>query len=188
MTAMNFTRLSIPDLVLIEPRRMEDARGVFCETFRADLFNAAVGEVAFVQDNFSRSAIKGTVRGLHFQRLPRAQGKLVRVTRGSVLDVAVDIRTGSPTYGRHEGVVLSAENWRQLWVPPGFLHGFCTLSENVEVVYKVTDYYSPEHDAAVRFDDPALAIAWPDCLDSATLSPKDRDAPKLADIGQPFTA
>ena len=126
--------------------------------FRQDAFEAAAGPVAFVQDNHSRSQRKGVIRGLHYQAPPFAQGKLVRVTRGAVWDVIVDARRGSPTYGRHVGVELSDENWRQLWVPPGFLHGFCTLSEEVEFLYKVTAYYSAAHDGAVAFDDPALGV------------------------------
>lgn len=179
---MLFTRLAIPDLVLIEPRRIGDGRGSFTETFRQDRFAAEIGPVTFVQDNQSWSALKGTIRGLHFQREPRAQAKLVRVIRGAVLDVAVDIRTGSPSYGRFEAVELSAENARQLWIPPGFLHGFCTLTEDVELAYKVTDYYSPEHDAAVRWDDPDIGIPWPVGAAEAVLSDKDRKAPLLREL------
>jgi dTDP-4-dehydrorhamnose 3,5-epimerase len=179
---MQFTRLAIPDLVLIEPRRIGDARGSFTETFRQDCFTAEIGPVAFVQDNQSRSAQKGTIRGLHFQREPRAQGKLVRAISGAVLDVAVDIRAGSPSFGRFEAVELSAGNGRQLWIPPGFLHGFCTLTDDVELAYKVTDYYSPEHDAGVRWDDPDIAVPWPVNAAEAVLSDKDRKAPLLRDL------
>jgi dTDP-4-dehydrorhamnose 3,5-epimerase len=179
---MLFTRLTIPDVVLIEPRLIGDARGSFSETFRQDRFTAEVGPFVFVQDNQSRSALKGTIRGLHFQKQPRAQGKLVRAISGAVLDVAVDIRTGSPSFGRFETVTLSAENGRQLWVPPGFLHGFCTLTDDVELVYKVTDYYSPEHDAGVRWDDPGIGIPWPVDAAAAVLSDKDRNAPLLRDL------
>lgn len=183
---MNISTLAIDGLLLIEPTRIGDARGFFSETFRADRFEAAAGLVAFVQDNQSLSAARGTVRGLHYQKAPRAQGKLIRVVRGSILDVAVDIRHGSPTYGRHVAVELSAENWRQLWVPAGFLHGFCTLADDTEVIYKVTDYYSREHDAGVRWNDPDIGIAWPVAEAQAQLSDKDRTAPLLREIGQQF--
>jgi len=184
---MQITSLSIPGLLLIEPTRIGDARVFFSETFRADKFEAAAGPVRFVQDNQSLSAARGTIRGLHYQKNPRAQGKLIRVIRGAILDVAVDIRQGSPTYGRHEAVELSAENWRQLWVPPGFLHGFCTLTEDTEVIYKVTDYYSREHDAGIRWNDPEIGVAWPVTEDRAHLSDKDKTAPLLRDIGTQFT-
>jgi dTDP-4-dehydrorhamnose 3,5-epimerase len=179
---MQFTRLAIPDVVLIEPKRIGDARGTFSETFRQDRFTAEVGPFVFVQDNQSRSALKGTIRGLHFQREPRAQGKLVRAISGAVLDVAVDIRAGSPSFGRFVAAELSAGNGHQLWVPPGFLHGFCTLSDDVELAYKVTDYYSPEHDAGVRWDDPDIAVPWPVKAAEAVLSDKDRKAPLLRDL------
>lgn len=184
---MKFSRFSVPGVVAIEPSRIGDERGFFSETFRSDRFDAEVGTTVFVQDNHSRSSVRGTLRGLHYQKDPRAQGKLIRVTRGAILDVAVDIRTGSPTFGQHVAVELSEANWRQLWVPPGFLHGFCTLVDDVEVVYKVTDYYSREHDAGVRWNDPALGIAWPFPEADITLSDKDRNAPLLSEIGQPFS-
>jgi dTDP-4-dehydrorhamnose 3,5-epimerase len=178
---MQFTRLAIPDVVLIEPNRIGDARGSFVETFRQDRFTAEIGPVEFVQDNQSHSAARGTIRGLHFQREPRAQGKLVRVLGGAILDVAVDIRAGSPSFGRFVTAELSAQNGQQLWIPPGFLHGFCTLTEDVVLAYKVTDYYSPGHDAAVRWDDPAIGIPWPVNSADAVLSDKDRKAPLLQD-------
>jgi dTDP-4-dehydrorhamnose 3,5-epimerase len=184
---MRFTHFPVPGVVAVEPGRVGDERGFFSETFRRDRFEAEVGPVDFVQDNHSRSAARGTLRGLHYQKDPRAQGKLIRVTRGAILDVAVDIRTGSPTYGQHVAIELSDANWRQLWVPPGFLHGFCTLVDDVEVVYKVTDYYSREHDAGVRWNDPALSIDWPVTEAEVTLSDKDRNARLLAEIGQPFS-
>jgi dTDP-4-dehydrorhamnose 3,5-epimerase len=184
---MQISALSLPGLLLVTPSRIGDARGFFSETFRADAFEAAAGPVRFVQDNQSLSGARGTIRGLHYQKAPRAQGKLVRVTRGAILDVAVDIRHGSPTYGRHEAVELSAENWRQLYVPPGFLHGFCTLADDTEVIYKVTDYYSREHDAGVRWNDPAIGVAWPVTEAEASLSDKDRNAPLLGEIGRQFT-
>ena len=183
---MKITPLEIPDLLLIEPTRIGDSRGFFSETFRADRFEEAAGPIRFVQDNQSLSATRGTIRGLHFQKDPRAQGKLIRVTRGAILDVAVDIRQGSPTYGRHVAVELSLETWRQLWVPAGFLHGFCTLTYDTEVIYKVTDYYSREHDAGVRWNDPDIGVAWPVSEAEAQLSEKDKTAPLLRDIGTPF--
>jgi dTDP-4-dehydrorhamnose 3,5-epimerase len=179
---MQFTRLAIPDVVLIEPKRIGDARGTFSETFRQDRFTAEIGPFVFVQDNQSRSAMKGTIRGLHFQREPRAQGKLVRAISGAVLDVAVDIRAGSRSFGRFVTAELSAGNGHQLWVPPGFLHGFCTLTNDVKLAYKVTDYYSPEHDAGVRWDDPDIGIPWPVDTSAAVLSEKDRKAPLLRDL------
>ncbi|MCA0425474.1 MAG: dTDP-4-dehydrorhamnose 3,5-epimerase, partial [Proteobacteria bacterium] len=178
---MKIERLSINGLLLITPLRHGDARGYFSETFRADLFETVAGQHRFVQDNQSVSAEQGTVRGLHYQKAPHVQGKLVRVLAGVILDVAVDIRKGSPTFGQHVAVELSAENGQQLWVPPGFLHGFCTLTPDTAVFYKVTDYYHPQCDAAVRWNDPALQIAWPVEAGAATLSAKDRVAPLLAD-------
>lgn len=183
---MDIRALDIEGLFLITPRRHGDDRGFFSEVFRQDHLEAAVGPVRFVQDNHSRSSHKGTLRGLHFQSAPKAQGKLVRVTRGAVLDVAVDARPGSSTFGKHVAVELSAENWQQLWIPPGFLHGFCTLTEDVEFLYKVTDYYSAAHDGAVAHDDPDLAIRWPFPADARTLSPKDRAAKRLRDLGPLF--
>lgn len=179
---MKFERFAIDGLLLITPNRIGDARGFFVETFRADKFEAEAGPFRFVQDNHSFSAPRGTVRGLHYQKAPHAQGKLVRVLRGAILDVAVDIRKGSPTFGQHVAVELSEENGQQLWVPPGFLHGFCTLTENTEVVYKVTDFYAPACDAGVRWNDPALAIPWPVSEVEASLSAKDRAAPLFADV------
>jgi dTDP-4-dehydrorhamnose 3,5-epimerase len=183
---MKITKLEIEGLLLVEPTRIDDPRGFFSETFRADLFAEAAGPVTFVQDNHSLSLARGTIRGLHFQKTPRAQGKLIRVTRGSILDVAVDIREGSPSFGRHVMVELSAENWHQLWVPAGFLHGFCTLADATEVIYKVTDYYSSEHDAGVRWNDPHIGVAWPVAESEAHISHKDRTAPLLKEIGRQF--
>jgi dTDP-4-dehydrorhamnose 3,5-epimerase len=182
---MNHERLRIPDLVLFTPRRNGDARGFFSETFRQDAFDAAAGPSTFVQDNHACSGEAGVIRGLHFQRPPHAQGKLVRVVRGAIFDVAVDIRLGSPTFGQHVAVVLSAENWRQLWVPIGFAHGYCTLEPDTEVIYKVTAYYSPADEGGLAFDDPALAIDWPVASEEAQLSERDRRHPKLAEL-QPF--
>ncbi len=183
---MHVETFDIAGPLLITPARHGDARGFFSEVFRQDRFEAAAGTIVFVQDNHSRSKARGVIRGLHYQAPPAAQGKLVRVTRGAVYDAVVDARRGSPTYGRHIGVELSEDNWRQLWVPPGFLHGFCTLTDDVEFLYKVTSYYSPEHDGAVAFDDPALGIDWPLDGAPAVVSDKDRRAPLFADMPAVF--
>mgnify|MGYP001443602565 FL=1 len=157
---MKFTPTAIPDVVLIEPQVFADERGFFMETWQRRKFAEAGIDVDFVQDNHSRS-VKGTLRGLHYQLPPHAQGKLVRVTVGEVFDVAVDIRRGSPTFGRWVGEYLSAENKRMLWIPPGFAHGFYVTSDVAEFQYKCTDYYAPECERCIRWDDPQLAIAWP---------------------------
>ena len=184
---MHIETFDIAGPLLLTPARHGDARGFFSETFRQDAFVRAVGPTVFVQDNHSRSTRKGVIRGLHYQAPPFAQGKLVRVTRGAVYDVAVDIRQGSPTFGRHIAVELSEENWRQMWIPPGFLHGFCTLTDDVEFLYKVTAYYSREHDGGVSPLDPDLGIDWP--LDGADplVSDKDRNAPLLKDLPPVFS-
>ena len=184
---MLFESLSLPGLTLITTKRYEDNRGFFCESFRADQFEAQIGTWRFVQDNHSKSEKRGTLRGMHFQRRPREQGKLVRVVRGAVLDVAADVRRGSPTYGKHVTVELNDANDRQLWIPPGFLHGFCTLSDETEVIYKVTDYYSPAHDACVAWNDPDLAIDWPVSPREAILSDRDAQAARLRDTELEFT-
>jgi dTDP-4-dehydrorhamnose 3,5-epimerase len=181
---MQIDPTSLPDVLILTPRRFGDARGWFSETWNAARMAEAGLDLPWVQDNHSLSAAKGTLRGLHFQTLPRAQDKLVRCSRGAILDVAVDIRTGSPTYARWVAVELSADNGRQLLVPKGFLHGFVTLAPDTEVQYKCTDLYSPDHDAAVRWDDPAIGIDWG--TDAPVLSDKDAGAPLLADIGTPF--
>ncbi len=183
---MQIETTALAGVLIVTPKVHADSRGAFTETFRQDVFSAHVPGITFVQDNQSVSARKGTVRGLHFQRDPMAQGKLVRCTRGAILDVAVDVREGSPTYGRHVAVELSPTNARQLWVPAGFLHGFCTLVDETEVIYKVTSYYSPAHDAGVLWCDPDLAIAWPVAEGEAHLSPKDAAAPRLSAIPAPF--
>lgn len=177
-----FIPQSIPEIVLVKPKRFSDARGFFEETFHEARYaeNGVVGP--FVQDNHSLSQQKGVIRGLHFQIPPHPQGKLVRCTRGAILDVAVDIRTGSPTYGRHVAVELSAENGWQLFVPQGFAHGFCTLVPDCEVDYKVTGYYAPDCDKGLAFDDPGLAIGWPVGAAAAILSDKDRKHPSLAGL------
>lgn len=180
--SVRVVRAAIPDILLLEPVKHGDARGFFSETYRRSALAEHGVDVDFVQDNHSRSAARGTVRGLHFQKPPRAQGKLVRATRGAVLDVSVDIRRGSPTFGQHVAVRIGEEEWNQVYIPPGFAHGFCTLEPDTEVLYKVTDYYSPEHDAGLRWDDPALGIEWPVGADVATLSDKDTKHPLLADL------
>lgn len=183
---MQIDSTAIPDVKLISPKYFRDDRGYFVETYRADRLTAAGVDIVFVQDNQSLSVPAGTIRGLHFQTPPRAQDKLVRCIRGSILDIAVDIRRGSPTYGRHVAVRLSAEDGLQLLVPKGFAHGFCTLEPDTEVVYKVSDYYAPECDRGLAWDDPALGISWPVAADAAVLSPKDRTHPRLADLPPAF--
>ena len=143
-------------------------------------FAAARIGAAFVQDNHARNPHKGTVRGLHYQVPPTAQGKLIRVTRGAVFDVAVDIRRGSPTFGQHAAAVLSADNWYQLWIPTGFAHGYCTLEDDTEVQYKTTDFYAPGQDRGIAWDDPDLRISWPVTGDNACLSDRDQSHPRLA--------
>jgi dTDP-4-dehydrorhamnose 3,5-epimerase len=183
---MNIHEVNIPDLKLITPKRFTDVRGYFSETWSDRRFREEVAKVTFVQDNQSVSAKKGTLRGMHFQRPPFAQGKLVRVLRGSILDVAVDIRKGSSTYRQHAAVKLDAVEGAQLWVPPGFLHGFCTLEDETEVYYKVTSYYSPNHDAGVLWNDQDLGINWPVEPDSVVLSDRDKRHPRLRDLPDYF--
>lgn len=176
----------IKDLLVITPARHGDARGFFSESWQRN--RLAVHGIAadFVQDNHSFSLMQGTLRGLHYQAPPHAQAKLVRCGRGRIWDVAVDIRVGSPTYGKWHGEELSFDNGRQLFVPEGFLHGFVTLEPESEIVYKCTDVYVPECDRAVRFDDPELGIVWPFETGKMTLSEKDRNAPFLKAAGSPF--
>jgi dTDP-4-dehydrorhamnose 3,5-epimerase len=170
--------------LLISARRFGDARGVFCETYSRRDFAALGIADEFVQDNYSRSVPVGTVRGLHFQTAPQPQAKLVRVLRGRVLDVAVDLRPGSPGYGRHVAAELSAENGLMLYVPVGFAHGFVTREPDTEVAYKVSGYYAPACDGGIAWDDPTLGIAWGIAPGAATLSDKDRRLPRLAELGQ----
>ena len=176
---MKATPTAIPDVLVIEPKVFGDARGFFFESFNARAFRDATGlDETFVQDNHSRSA-RGVLRGLHYQ-IRQPQGKLVRVVRGAVFDVAVDLRRASPTFGRWAGVELSEDNHRQLWVPPGFAHGFVVLTESADFLYKTTDYYAPEHERCLKWDDPAVGVDWP--LDAEpALSAKDRDGQALAD-------
>ena len=182
---MNIARFDISGPLLLTPKAHADARGIFVETWVRERFDAAVGQaVEFVQDNQSVSHAPGTVRGLHYQAPPRAQGKLVRCVRGAVVDIAVDARRGSPTYGQNVRARLDGVEGEQLWVPEGFLHGFCTLEPDTVVAYKTTDTYAPEQDGAVRFDDPDLALDWG--VEPAHVSDKDRAAPRFADWVSPF--
>jgi dTDP-4-dehydrorhamnose 3,5-epimerase len=177
---MQATRLDLPEVVLLEPRVFGDARGFFFESYNRTAFREATGlDVDFVQDNHSRST-RGVLRGLHYQLPPMAQGKLVRVIAGEVFDVAVDVRRASPTFGRWVGARLSAENKRQLWIPAGFAHGFLTLSETAEFLYKTTGYYAPSHERCIAWDDPEVGIDWPE-RDSVQLSAKDREGAALRD-------
>lgn len=174
---MQVTPTALPEVLVLEPKVFGDARGFFTESYNQQAFDAAVGHhVAFVQDNHSRSA-RGVLRGLHYQLPPHAQGKLVRVTSGRVFDVAVDMRRSSPRFGRWAGVELSADNHRQVWIPPGFAHGFLVLSESADFLYKTTGYYAPQAEGAVRWDDPAIGIDWPDAGVAPQLSAKDGAAP-----------
>ena len=175
---MNIETLNIPAVKLLTLKKFGDSRGFFMETFRQDVFNAAIGEsIEFVQDNHSFSKDIYTVRGLHYQSPPHAQGKLIRCTQGSVLDIAVDARRDSPTYGQHVKAILSAENTCQLYIPAGFLHGFATLMPNTEIQYKCTDYYAPECDGSILWNDPDIGINWGFSDAQAVLSEKDRSAP-----------
>ncbi len=169
---MKVTPTRIPDVLIIEPKIFGDDRGFFFESFNQKAFSEAVGqEITFVQDNHSKSA-KNVLRGLHYQLPPKAQGKLVRVVQGEVFDVAVDIRKGSKTYGQWVGEILSADNKRQLWIPPGLAHGFVVLSDTAEFLYKTTDYYAPAHERCIAWNDPDLAIDWP-IIGQPALSEKD---------------
>ncbi|WP_156932764.1 dTDP-4-dehydrorhamnose 3,5-epimerase [Rhizobium sp. IBUN] len=178
---MEVVPLGLGGVLAIRPQKFGDARGFFSETYNAERFAAAGVPLTFVQDNHSFSAAKGVVRGLHYQLPPRAQDKLVRVAKGAILDVAVDIRKSSPTFGQWVSLVVSAAEWNQILVPKGFAHGFVTLEENTEVIYKVTDYYSPEHDRSIRFDDPDIGIEWPFSSSAVQLSDKDKMARTLAE-------
>jgi dTDP-4-dehydrorhamnose 3,5-epimerase len=178
--------LNIAEVKLVIPKIHRDFRGFLSETYNRRLMSAAGIAAEFVQDNHSLSVEAGTLRGLHYQIPPHAQGKLVRVVRGSIFDVAVDIRSGSPTFGQHVSAILSAENWTQMWVPAGFAHGFCTLEPNTEVIYKVTAYYAPECDRGLQWDDAVLGIRWPVGPDNVKLSDKDRRQPVLKEIAPAF--
>jgi len=179
-------KFNIDGPLLITPNKFGDERGFFSETYNKKLLTDSGFDKEFVQDNQSLSTQKGVIRGLHFQTPPHAQDKLVRVVRGSILDVAVDIRKDSPSFGKHIAVELSAENWQQLLVPIGFAHGFCTLQPDTEVVYKVSEYYSPECDAGIAFDDCDININWPIDPSKAILSEKDKRLPKLSLLPEQF--
>ena len=183
--APSLSRAPLPELLELIPYRFQDERGFFSEVWSDERFAAAGIAATFVQDNVSVSKTKGVIRGLHFQAPPAAQAKLVRVSRGAVFDVGVDIRRSSPTFGRWAGVVLSAEKWNQLYVPQGFAHGFVTLEDDTEVNYKVSAAYSPENERSIRWDDPAIGIEWPIAV-QPTLSAKDEAAPLLADVETGF--
>jgi dTDP-4-dehydrorhamnose 3,5-epimerase len=176
---MNVTTTAIEGVLILEPKVFGDARGFFMESFNQRTFNDAVGhEVVFVQDNHSRST-KGVLRGLHYQLPPHAQGKLVRVTRGSVFDVAVDLRRESATFGKWVGIELTDENQRQLWIPPGMAHGFLVTSDSADFLYKTTNYYAPQAEGCVLWSDPAVGIAWPEVGTTPQLAAKDAAAPPL---------
>lgn len=185
-TAMDVTPLAIPEVKLITPRRFSDDRGFFSETYNARSFKAAGVDCDFVQDNHSYSAKKGTVRGLHYQAPPHAQAKLVRVLRGSIIDVAVDARKASPTFGKWVKAELSAENGVQIFVPKGFLHGFVTLEPDTEVAYKVDAFFDGASDGSVKWNDPDLGIDWGVSEADASLSDKDAKAPAWAEFNSPF--
>jgi dTDP-4-dehydrorhamnose 3,5-epimerase len=182
---VEITEINLLDVKLLKPKRIGDHRGFFAETYSRRIYTEVGVDVEFVQDNHSLSAAAGTVRGLHFQAPPRAQAKLVRCGRGAIFDVVVDIRRGSPTYGKWAGFTLSAENGAQLYIPTGFAHGFVTLEPDSEIVYKCSDYYAPETEGALRWDDPDIGIDWPIDGD-AILSEKDAVASLLADFDTPF--
>lgn len=183
---MKLERLAIPEIVKITPARFGDARGYFSEVFKDEWFRKNVSDSTFIQDNQSLSSTVGTVRGLHFQLDPFAQGKLVRCTAGAIFDVAVDIRVGSPTFGRWVGVELTPENGDQLWIPPGFAHGFATLVPDSVIFYKVTAPYSAAHDRGLLWNDPEIGIDWPLETGQAVLSDKDKVQPRLADLTPSF--
>ena len=183
---MQVEETAIPAVKIVTPKKHGDARGFFSEVYSRAAWDAAGLPLTFVQDNHSYSVVKGVLRGLHFQTLPFAQDKLVRVTRGAILDVAVDIRRSSPTFGKHVAVELSAENWRQLLIPIGFAHAFISLEPDVEVLYKATAPYSAAHDRGIAWNDPGIGIAWPSAPGGPILSDKDRQWPRLKDAPDLF--
>jgi dTDP-4-dehydrorhamnose 3,5-epimerase len=183
---MDITATAIPGVLLLKPRHFNDARGYFVETYNQRVAQAAGLAAEFIQDNQALSFKRGTVRALHFQVPPHAQAKLVRVLRGAVYDVAVDLRAGSPTYGRWTAATLTAQGGEQFFVPRGFAHGYCTLEADTEVAYKVDDYYAPDCDQGLIWNDPTLAIDWPVAAADAVLSDKDRKLPRFADFVSPF--
>jgi dTDP-4-dehydrorhamnose 3,5-epimerase len=181
------TATALPSVRVLSPVRHRDARGFFSEVWRDDALAREGISCRFVQENHARSAASGTVRGLHFQIGRAAQAKLVRCPRGSIFDVAVDIRRGSPTFGRHFATVLSEENWKQVYVPVGFAHGYCTLELDTEVIYKVSAYYDPKAERGLAWDDSELAIAWPVAAQAAVLMQRDREWPRLRELGDLFS-
>lgn len=183
---MLIERGPIDGVLILRPKKFGDARGFFSETFRQSALIDAGLDAPWVQDNHSFSAAKGVLRGLHFQKPPKAQGKLLRVVQGAIFDVMVDIRKSSPTYGQYFGIELSRENWVQAFIPPGFAHGFCTTEENTEVIYKVTSEYSPQDEGGLAWDDPQLAIPWPVAHEMVTLSERDKKWPPLSQFVSPF--
>ena len=183
---MQLIDTEIPAVKILSPKKFGDHRGFFSEVYSVKALEAVGINTSFVQDNHSLSVEKGVLRGLHYQVAPMAQDKLVRVVRGSILDVAVDIRRGSPTFGKHVRAVLSAENWQQIFVPTGFAHGFVTLEPNTEVLYKVSTYYSPSHERGIRWNDPKLGIDWGIDESKAVLSNRDREHLMLADAKDLF--
>jgi dTDP-4-dehydrorhamnose 3,5-epimerase len=183
---MKIEHLEIPGLLLLEPTRLGDQRGFFSEIYSKRAFADVGVNVEFVQDNQSLSGPAGVVRGLHFQAPPFAQAKLIRVLKGRIFDIVVDIRRSSPNYGQHFSTELSEENWRQLYIPEGFAHGFATLEENTEISYKVTHFYAPEYDSGVLWCDPALGIDWPVTPEAATVSAKDQKLQLFAELQSPF--
>lgn len=184
---MKITPLAIPEVLLITPARHGDERGWFSETFRQSALEEQGFSGAFIQDNHVRSTSRGIVRGLHFQKPPHGQAKLLRCVRGAIFDVAVDIRKGSPTWGQWVGAELSAENAQQLLVPEGFAHGYCTLTDECEVIYKVTGYYAPQAEGALRWNDPAIGIDWTMPNEEISANARDAAAPLLADLDSPFS-
>jgi dTDP-4-dehydrorhamnose 3,5-epimerase len=183
---MQLIETEIPAVKVLVPKKFGDHRGFFSEVYSDKLLAGLGIEARFVQDNHSLSAEKGVVRGLHYQLPPMAQDKLIRVVRGAIMDIAVDIRRGSPTFGKHVACLLSAENWKQMFVPTGFAHGFATLEPNTEVLYKVTRYYSPSHERGIRWNDPKLGINWHVAEDQAVLSERDQKHPMLAEMSDLF--
>jgi len=181
---MSFVELKIPDVKIFIPKKFGDERGFFSETYSKKLFADAGIDIDFVQDNQSLSSQKGVLRGLHYQRPPFAQDKLVRVLKGSILDVAVDIRKNSPTFGQHVSAVISAENWSQILVPVGFAHGFVTLEANTEVAYKVSEFYAPDHEDGIIWNDPDLGIDWGLSEEEVQLSEKDKVLPLFKDVSE----
>lgn len=184
---MELIETPFPEVVVLVPPRYADERGFFSETYSRRTLAKAKILLDFVQDNHSYSAKSGTIRGLHFQIPPFAQAKLVHVARGAILDVIVDIRHGSPTFGKHVSLMLSATEWQQVLVPVGFAHGLCTLEPDTDVVYKTTNYYSPAHDKGIRWNDPAIGIDWPVSSEKAIISPKDQALPFLGSVPRYFT-